>query len=95
MILQLIGNQCKFCPLPAKATIRPVGCALVIKLKCEAGHVFTWASSPIIAKRNGQAIYKINLDFASSLLLSGNNFYKIDRWCSFMGTKCISASTFF
>lgn len=95
IILKLIGNQCKYCPLPAKATVRAIGCALVIKLKCEAGHVFSWASSLIITKRNGQAIYKINLVFASSLLLSGNNYYKRNQCCSFMGTKCISASTFF
>ena len=90
-----IGNECKYCPLPAKATVKIIGCALVIKLKCETGHVFSWASSPTITKRSGQAIYKINLLFAASLLLSGNNYYKINQCCNFMGTKCISASTFF
>ena len=94
MILELIGDQCRHCALTAKATVRTIGCGLLIKQKCEAGHVFSWALSPIITKRNGQAIYKINLAFASSLLLSGNNFYKINQFCSFMGTKCLLASTF-
>ena len=95
MILELIGDQCRHCALIAKATVKTIGCGLAIKQKRESGHVFSWASSPIITKRNGQAIYKINLAFASSLLVSGNNFYKINQFCTFMGTKCISASTFF
>jgi len=90
IILQLIGNECKYCPLPAKATVKTIGCTLVIKLKCETGHVLSWAT-----KRSGQAIYKINFVFAAPLLLSGNNCYKIKQCCNFMGTKCISASTLF
>ena len=94
MILELIGDQCRHCALIAKATVRTIGCGLVIKQKCEAGHVFSWASSPTITKRNGQAIYKINLAFASSLLLSGNNFYKINQFCSFMRTNAFQLVLF-
>ena len=76
-ILELLGNQCRACPLQWKVTSRKVGCALVLKMKCSAGHVFTWCSSPTLTNANQQAIYKINLEFASAVLFSGNNYYKI------------------
>lgn len=94
-ILQLIGNQCKACPLQCKVTSKRVGCALVLKMECDAGHVFHWSSSPVIRNAKQNSVYKVNLDFASALLFSGNNYYKIRQFCSFVGVGCISASTYF
>ena len=94
-ILDLVGNQCKTCGIPCAVTKKVIGCALVIKMVCSAGHRFTWASSPILRNVKQSAIYQINLDFASTLLLSGNNFYKIQQFCRFLRVKCVSSSTYF
>lgn len=40
-------------------------------------------------------MYTNNLQVAASILLSGNNFTKIERMCSFLGLSFISNSTFF
>ena len=89
-LLELTGSQCRSCPLQRTITTWIVECALVMKMKCSAGHVFTWSSSPVIRNANRHAIYKANLVFASALLFSGNNYYS-----NFMHVNCISPSTFF
>ena len=68
---------------------------LVLKMKCDAGHVFHWSSSPVIRNAKQNSVYKVNLDFASDLLFSGNNYYKIHQFCRFVGVECISPSTYF
>ena len=64
-------------------------------MKCNAGHVFTWSSSPVIRNANRRAVFKCNLVFASSLLFSGNNYYKIQQFFKFMDVSCIAPSTYF
>ena len=94
-ILELIGSKCRDCQLQCNVTTRMVGCTLEVRMECSDGHRFTWASSPTMRNDNRRVIYKSNLIFASALLLSGNNYYKIHRFCSFMKMRCISPSTFF
>jgi len=81
--------------IQCEITTRSVGCAIVVKMKCNAGHVFTWSSSPVIRNANRQTIYKCNLAFASSLLFSGNNYYKIRQFFKFIDVSCIAPSTYF
>ena len=76
-LLELIGSQCRFCPIQYKTSTRIVGCTLVVNMTCDAGHTFSWASSPSLMNSVNSTIYKANLGFASAMLLSGNNFYKI------------------
>lgn len=64
-----------------KVTSRRVGCALVLKMESDAGNLFCWSSSPIIRNAGQNSVYKVNLDFASALLFSGNNYYKIRLFC--------------
>ena len=94
-ILHLVGKQCRTCSLPCTVTSKVVGCALLIKMECNAGLKFSWASSPIITNAKQNTIYWVNLDFSASLLLSGNNFYKIQQFCRFLGVKCLSPTTYF
>lgn len=94
-LIELIGNQCRSCPLKCEVSTRVVGCTLVVNMVCNAGHTFSRASSPVLVNRNNSTIYKANLVFASALLLSGNNFNKILQLCRFLGLKCISASTYY
>ena len=79
-LLELIGSQCKFCSLQSKVSARAVGCSLVVKMVCSRGHTFSWASSPVVTNSNKSVLYKANLIFASTVLLSGNNYHKC---CSF------------
>ena len=94
-LLELIGSQCKFCPLQSKVSARAVGCSLVVKMVCSRGHTFSWASSPVVTNSDKSMLYKANLVFASALLLSGNNYYKVLQLCRFMNMKCISPSTYY
>ena len=94
-LFELVGSHCRSCHCQCKITTRFAGCTLVIKMKCSTGHVYMWSSSPIIRNANQHAIYKSNLVFASALLFSGNNHYKIQQFFNFMDVKCISPSTYF
>ena len=51
-LLELTGSQCRSCPLQCTITTRVVECALVMKMKCSAGHVFTWSYSLVIRNAN-------------------------------------------
>ena len=94
-LIDLIGSQCKSCPLQSKVSARVVGCSLVIKMVCSKGHTFIWASSPVVTNSDKSILYKANLVFASALLLSGNNYYKVLQLCHFMNMKSISPSTYY
>jgi len=77
------------------AVYRIVGCALEVKWKCSNGHKFNWASSSTIRNANRHIMYKCNLDFATTVLLSGNNYYKIRHFCKILGLESISPTTYF
>ena len=93
-VLELIGSQCRTCSCQCNVPARIVGCTLVVKVVCIRGLVFSWASSSTIVNANKSALYRTNFIFASAVLLSGNNFYKILQLCHFMGLKCILPSTY-
>ena len=93
--MEPVGTHCRFCPLTCRVTKRMYGCVIIINTVCEAGHVFTWTSSPSMINSNNAMMYQCNMAFVSTLLLSGNNFYKICQFCRFLDMKCISPSTCF
>ena len=95
-LMELIGCHCRYCPSPCRVIKKYIsGCTITISTVCETGHVFTWASSPTMTNTKNTSIYQCNMEFASAILISGNNFYKIRQFCQFMDLKCISQSTFF
>ena len=91
-LMQLIPSVClrENCHLPLKACEEYRGCGVLIHLTCVAGHSFTWSSSPAHVNREGSVIYGNNLLLASSLLLSGNSFAKVQLMFRFLGLKMIS-----
>jgi len=91
---ELAGSRCISCNCPCEITTKPAECTVVIMMKCTAGHLLTWSSSPNIRNANAHAIYKFNLVFASLLLFSGNN-YKIQQFFKFMNVSVIGPSTYF
>ena len=94
-ILELIGSSCHTigCDRNCNVTYEFNGCCLVVKGLCSDGHVFTWTSSDIQVNKSGGKILVNNFDLASSTVLSGNNFSKIQLF-RFLHMPTISLTTF-
>ena len=67
-----------------------VGPTLVVNWSCSSGHKGKFASS-----KDVEEMYANNLQVAASILLSGNNFAKIEKMANFLGLSFISDSTFY
>ncbi|KAK3725325.1 hypothetical protein QZH41_016412 [Actinostola sp. cb2023] len=68
---------------------RIVGTTLEIWYVCSKGHRGKWTSS-----EEYQGMYANNLLMSSAILLSGNNFAKVELLSKFMGLGCPSSSSF-
>ena len=67
-----------------------VGPSVVINWTCSSEHKGKFESS-----RDVNEMKAINLQTAASILLSGNNFAKIEKMAKFLGLSFISESTFY
>lgn len=93
--LDLLINVFKKCQNPGckeEATIKHHlnGPTAVIHWVCPAGHKGAFASS-----KDENGIYCNNLQAAASIMLSGNNFAKVEKLANFLGLSFISDSTFY
>lgn len=70
------------------------GCSIKLFGICTQGHRFVWESSDVITSKAGGHLYLDNLNFASALILSGNNFHKIIVFARFYGLNIIGVTTF-
>ena len=59
------------------------------------GHCFIWESSDVMTSKAGGRLYLDNLNFASSLILSGNIYRKIMVFARFYGLDIIEVTTFY
>lgn len=66
------------------------GPTVVVKWSCSMGHKGTFSSS-----RDLNDIYSNNLQLAASIMVSGNNFAKVEKMANFLGLSFISDSTFY
>lgn len=66
------------------------GPTAVIKWACSAGHKGTFSSS-----KDQNGIYCNNLQAAASIMLSSNNFAKVEKMANFLGLAFISDSTLY
>ena len=74
---------------------RECGASYMLTMKCAANHLFSeWSSSPKHANGTGNEIFAINLLSASAILVSDNNYRKIQLMMQFMHLQMISPSTF-
>ena len=82
-LLELVGEIYQHDGCSAKQVVKYniIGCCIVIRGLCEHGHCFTWESSD-------------NLQFASALVLSGNNYHKFAIFTKFFGQQIIGQTTF-
>lgn len=67
-----------------------IGTTAVIKWCCTSGHKGTFSPS-----KDLNEIYSNNLQVAASIMLSGNNFAKVEKLANFLGLSFISDSTFY
>ena len=82
---------------------RFVGCSLAVTGLCGAGHTFAWASSHVettttvvdTTNRKGGRIFTDNLEVASSLVVSGNNFSKFEMFFTFLKMPIFNHTTFY
>ena len=65
------------------------GCALVVHCICEKGHKFHWTSSCQINNNNGDKLHEDNLLFAMGVVLSGNNYSKLEQFCKILEMQTI------
>ena len=70
------------------------GCSVKVFGVCAKGHHFIWESSDVVTSKAGGRLYVDNLNFASSLVLSGNNFRKIMVFARFYGLHIVRVTTF-
>ncbi len=62
----------------------------MLRFKCPAGHIRRFCTSGDVNN-----VLSNNFQTAAAVLLSGNNFTKIEKFANFLGLSFISASTFF
>ena len=95
-LLELIGTNCrtKGCDKKCHITYTYCGSCMVMKGMCGDGHGFTWTSSDTLANKAGCNVFTDNLDIASAVQLSGNNFAKILLFFRFLNIPVISETTF-
>ena len=91
LIIELF-KKCQHHGCANAATIKHhlVGPTLIVNWHCCSGHKGKFASSKVLNE-----MYANNLQVAASVVLSGNNFAKIERMASFLGLSFISDSTFY
>ena len=95
-IMELLGTDCRTtgCDRICRFSYFQSGCCLTIQGLCSNGHTFTWHSSDTQVNKKGSRIFEDNLLVASSIVLSGNNFSKLETFFQFLGLKMLSRTTF-
>lgn len=92
LLLQLFQDKCRHpsCNQRASVDYTLIGTTVSISWSCTDGHCGKFYSS---YQCNG--VMATNLQAAAAIVYSGNNFYKINRFCQFLGLSFMSKSTFF
>lgn len=92
LLVQQLGGGCQHpgCIHDTKVDYTLCGTSAMIRCKCPAGHVWRFCTSGEVNN-----VLANNFQAAAAVLLSGNNFSKIEKFAEFMGLSFISPSTFF
>ena len=96
-LLQLAPSKCNqlncFQPVTVKEQYK--GSVLLLSFSCGAGHSYSWASSGVHLNTEGVPLHANNLLLATSCLLSGNSYSKVERMFKFMGLHCFSEQMYY
>ena len=90
-IMDLFKGRCQepSCSSQCKVRSKSVGCTQEIWWTCQNGHKGKWSSSE---KYGG--LYSNNLQFSAAVLLSGNNYSKVELMSRFLALACPSKASF-
>lgn len=95
-ILELASGKCMVdgCNGTYCSTHEYKGCSLVVQRTCSKGHSCCWEPSKTSTNQRNYKLFTDNLCFASAVVLSENNFCKVQLFCKFLELPVISRSTF-
>lgn len=93
LLLQIFEARCQTpgCVNAPTISYRFVCGSLIIDSSCSSNHKHRFCSSHEL----GEGVYVNSQQAAASILLSGNNFAKIERMADFYGLAFLSKSTFY
>lgn len=92
LLIQQLEGSCKHpgCIHEATVDYTLCGTSAMLRCKCPAGHIRRFCTSGDVNN-----VLSNNFQTAAAVLLSGNNFTKIEKFANFLGLSFISPSTFF
>ena len=96
-ICDLLSRNCqiKGCSgEPSLNNVKAEGGVLAVSWKCSGGHSGVWHSSALLGTRRGQNVFVSTVVTAAGVLVSGNNFEKIQMLMKFCSIHFVSESTF-
>lgn len=94
-LLSLFNYGCQYQPCTGKSEVTNVKCeAGCCNIQWRCSNTGTWASSSLLCNKSAKDIYAISIVLAAGILITGNNFDKIDLLCKFLNLNIISQSTY-
>ncbi|KXJ13785.1 hypothetical protein AC249_AIPGENE13315 [Exaiptasia diaphana] len=96
-IEELFHGKCQVaeCTNNRKITYRKIeNGVLTISYSCPDGHSGMWHSSSLQGHKRGQRMFAISTLLSSSVLVTGNNFDKVELLFKFLNCAFVSKSTF-
>ena len=70
------------------------GGVLSVSYRCSVGHAGVWYSSSVLTEKRGQKVFVTSVLLSSAVLLTGNNFDKVELMAKMLRLALVSISTF-
>ena len=92
LLIDIFRSRCHTPACQAKPHVQYhfIGITLIVNTVCSEGHKYRFCSSHQV-----NDVYANNLQVAACILLSGNQFSKIERLADFLNLEFISSSTYY
>ena len=96
-LLELAAGVCDVgnCRSRRNVDYRPSGCCVSIFGTCTKGHPFHWESSDRIGTEDQRKLHINNLHFAATVVLSGNNYSKMELFARFYQLNILCSAGFY
>jgi hypothetical protein len=96
-VLEIFNNSCQHSSCQGTSRVVKTDMdagVLKVSWECSEGHFGFLTSSRKLCEKNGQNIYVNTLLLAAAVLISGNNFDKMELFSKFLGLSFISKATY-
>ena len=96
-LLELAAGVCDVgnCRSQHNVDYCPSGCCVSIFGTCTKGHPFHWESSDRIGTEDQRKLHIDNLHFAAAVVLSGNNYSKMELFARFYQLNILCSASFY